>query len=39
MTIRCCPGSVRWLYTAKFEKIDFLELTDFRKSMLVSQRL
>jgi hypothetical protein len=31
MTIRCCPCSVRWLYAAKFEKIDF-PLTDCRKS-------
>ncbi len=32
-TFRCRPCSVRWLYAAKFKKIDFLELTDCGKSM------
>jgi hypothetical protein len=39
MTILCHPCSVRWLYTVKFEKIDFPELADCGKSMLVSQRV
>jgi hypothetical protein len=34
MTIRCYPYSVRWLYTANFEKIDFLEITESKADCL-----
>jgi hypothetical protein len=33
MTYRNFINSVRWLYAAKFEKIDFLEMADSGKSM------
>jgi hypothetical protein len=39
MTISCRPCSVRWPYAAKFENIDFPELTDCGKSILMSQSI
>jgi hypothetical protein len=32
-TVRYCLCPVRWLYAAKFEKIDFAEMADSRSSL------